>query len=519
MGRPAILKVDIVADAKGVGSGVDQANSRFGKLGSAAKTMGQVVAGGLAAAAAGAVALGASSIRSASDLQQAYGAVDSVFGKQSGQIKKWAGDAAEGVGLAKTEYANLASVIGSQLNNMGVAQDQVAGKTGNLIKLGADLAATYGGTTSEAVEALSSVLKGETDPIERYGVSIKQSDISARLAAEGLDGLTGAAGKQATAQAVLGLVTEQTTAAHGQFGRESDSLAGKQQILTAKWENAKATLGSKLLPAAVAVATWFSDKFMPAAQRLASSLGEKLGPTITAVGGFITDKLVPAARSLISWFMDKLVPAITSYVQPVLAGIRSAFHSVSGSIDDNSGNLKTLGHFLGVVIPPVAKALAKLLGGTVGTAFKVLGKTIGLSIDVISGLVGAVRTAVSWLDKMVGLIGKAKSAAGSGLSFLSGGIFGANPNVVGMVGQTAGGWAGPMAIGPSMATASLGAGGFSYGGGGMPAAAGGLYVDRRQVHVRIDGAFDPVAVAHQLEAVLKGYRVTTGRAATYGATP
>src|SRR4029077_20579711 len=133
----------------------------------------------------------------ASRTQQAMGAVDTVFGKSAGQIKRWAAGAADSVGLAKSEYGELAAVIGAQLKNLGVPMDQVAGKTNDLVKLGADLSATYGGTTAEAVEALSSVLKGETDPIEKYGISIKQATIAAEMAKEGTDKLTGAAAKQA----------------------------------------------------------------------------------------------------------------------------------------------------------------------------------------------------------------------------------------------------------------------------------------------------------------------------------
>ena len=58
MGRPATLKVDIVADARKVGGGVDQASSKLGKLGSVGKKAGLGVAGGLALASAAAVKFG-----------------------------------------------------------------------------------------------------------------------------------------------------------------------------------------------------------------------------------------------------------------------------------------------------------------------------------------------------------------------------------------------------------------------------------------------------------------------------
>jgi hypothetical protein len=137
-----------------------------------------------------------------------------------------------------------------------VPLDQVAGKTDTLIRLGADLAATYGGTTQQAVEALGSAMRGETDPIEKYGVSVKQADIAAKQAADGTDKLTGAAGKQAKTAALLALITEQSADAQGQFAEESDTAAVQAQKTAAKYEDMQAALGEALLPAITKVVEW-----------------------------------------------------------------------------------------------------------------------------------------------------------------------------------------------------------------------------------------------------------------------
>jgi hypothetical protein len=245
VGRSAILSIKILTDASKATKGLDEASSKVGKfqegLGKAA------VPAGVAVTAVGAFAVAAG--RAASDVQQSMGAVDSVFGESAGQIKAWSDASATAVGLSKSQYGELAAVIGAQLKNMGVPLDQVAGKTNDLITMGADLAATYGGTTADAVAALGSALRGETDPIERYGISIKQADIAARQAKDGTKGLTGEAGKAAKTAALLALATEQAGGAMGQFARESDSAAGSQQVATAQWEDAQAALGEALLPA------------------------------------------------------------------------------------------------------------------------------------------------------------------------------------------------------------------------------------------------------------------------------
>lgn len=247
--KTAILSVRVVSDTKNAQKGLKDTASSVEALEKGLDKM--KVPAGIALGAIGMLAKGA--IDAASELQQSTGAVESVFQDQAATIIDASNRAADSVGLAAAEYQNLSVILGSQLKNMGVPMDEVAGKTSDLITLGSDLAATFGGTTADAVSAVSALLRGERDPIERYGVSIKQADINARLAAEGLDGLTGDAAKAAEQQVVLAMLTEQTAAAHGQFARETDTVAGSMQIANAHWEDAKAALGEALLPAVAEV--------------------------------------------------------------------------------------------------------------------------------------------------------------------------------------------------------------------------------------------------------------------------
>lgn len=172
----------------------------------------------------GAVALAGRSFADyAAEAEQSYGAVESIFGKHADKIINSSKNSAKAVGLSGREYRELASVTGAMLKNLGLPIEETTETTKKLVGVGADLAATFGGSTKEAMEAIGSLLRGEADPIERYGVSIKKADINARLAAQGLDKLEGEALKQAEAQALLSLMLEQTSAAQGQFARESET--------------------------------------------------------------------------------------------------------------------------------------------------------------------------------------------------------------------------------------------------------------------------------------------------------
>ena len=268
MSKTAILSVRIISDSKEAAKGFSQAAGGVDKL--EGKVKGAATA--MSVASAGVIAFGKEALDAASALQQSTGAVESVFKSQADAIKGLAADAASSVGLSANQYQEFASVMGSQLKNLGVEQSNLVPTTDKLITMGADLASMYGGTTADAVEALGAVFRGETDPIEKYGISIKQSDVNARLAADGLDGLEGEARKQAETQARLAILTEQSADAQGNFAREVDTAAGSAQIAAAEWENAKASLGEALLPIATRAAEVMAD--------LAAKMGEN--PAVVA---------------------------------------------------------------------------------------------------------------------------------------------------------------------------------------------------------------------------------------------
>jgi len=401
------LGIDIDADASGVDRGVSQAQGRLGGLKGGLLGLAKGAAVGLGAVGAAAGYIGKEVSESASRTQQAMGGVETVFGNASKRVQKWAEDAAMSVGLAESEYAELSTIVGAQLQNMGASQDEAAKKTKDLIKTGADMAATYGGSVSEAVAAVSSLLKGEADPIERYGVGIKAADVNARLAAEGLDGLTGKALTQAKAQATLSLLNEQTARTQGAFARESDTLAGAQERLGAKVENLKSKMGEKLLPVLTSVTTWAVEKLLPGAERLGSTLGEKLGPVIGKVSGFIQEKLIPAGRSMFEWYAEKIAPRIADLGRIVLPALADAFAKITRKIEENRPELEKLRDAFKRVAEFIVDKVYPVLATTLGEAIDIASTVIGGIIDVVGNLVTgfdkvvtAIKNVIEWLGKI-----------------------------------------------------------------------------------------------------------------------
>lgn len=457
-GKGATLAIRIVSDASKANGGFDAAEARVGGFQRNLDRASVAAAGVLA----GLAAVGKEAFDSASALQQSGGAVESVFAGQAAAVQKLAEGAAEAVGLSKNAYNELGSVLGAQLKNMGFAGSGLVDQTNKLIETGADLSATFGGDTSEAVSALSSLLRGERDPIERYGIAISQAAVDAKVAALGLDTSTDAAKRGADAQATLALVAEQSSAAQGAFAREADTAAGASQRAAAQFENAKASLGEALLPIVTEAAgkfadltTWMTDN-QDTVQILAGVVGG-LALAIIAVNAAVkvyefVMGLATAAQWAFNFAMDaNPIGLVVLAIAALVAGVVYAYN-----------HFESFRNMVQSVWEWLQKAWDFISGGWVG--------------DLVNSIYGAPLSADV----------THRAAGGGGGGFVAG-VYGA-------------------AGGPSPAPV-YGAPLTALTGGG-PSSGQGPRAQAPQVNVTINGALDPVAVGRQVDRVMR----THGRA-------
>lgn len=387
MAKTAILAVKIIGDATQATASLGKVEDQSARMAAGVSRAGAIAALGLAAITAGAIDAG----NAAAGMEQAYGGVDAVFGAYSDSIHSLAESAATDVNLAKDQYSEMATILGAQLKNMGIPMDDVVTKTSGLITMGSDLAAQFGGSTADAVSALSSLLRGERDPIERYGVSMNQAAVDAEKAALGLSGLTGEADKNANLQATLALLTRQTADAQGAFGREVDTASSKQQNANAEWQNAKIVLGEQLLPVMsefagklTELALWVADN-----TELVTAFAVGLGITAAAIiliAGAL--KVYAAAQAIqtaaqwasnaawlanpITWIVLAIIVAIALVVAIIVLWAQN-WDYLSGVVADGAQSI--------------------------GDWFASIG---GWASDTFGPLIQWIKDAVDWLDRLFG---------------------------------------------------------------------------------------------------------------------
>lgn len=112
--------------------------------------------------------------------------------------------------------------------------------------------------------------------MEKYGVSISDAALEARLLAKGLDGLEGPARDEAKRQEALALLYDQTKDAQGGAIREQDTYAAKMQENAAKWEDLSARIGTAFLPVATSIADVLSKDVFPVIEKLVDEHGPDL---------------------------------------------------------------------------------------------------------------------------------------------------------------------------------------------------------------------------------------------------
>jgi hypothetical protein len=282
------VSVALVADVGQYQSAMIRAASTTKGVGTAATTAGTQAQRGFATASQGArllqaalvggVALGLkSTVDAAADAEQSIGGAQAVFKGYADTVIASSHEADRALGLSANSYRELATIIGSQMKNAGVPLDQLADKTEGIIGIGADLAAQFGGSTQQAVEALSSAFRGELDPIERYGISLTAAAVGAKAVEMGLSESATGLSQNAKAMATLAIITEQSADAQGAFSREADTAAGRAQRAAAQWENLKVAVGDRLLPVWSALVDVLGTEVIPALGNMLVVGGDVIG--------------------------------------------------------------------------------------------------------------------------------------------------------------------------------------------------------------------------------------------------
>jgi hypothetical protein len=215
--------------------------SAIGKLGGFAKAGGIAIAAGLAAGAAGMVALTGKALQSGAELEQQLGGAEAVFGEYANGIKAAADDAYTNAGLSQNEFLQGANKMGSLFQGAGFDVQSSMKMSQDSMQRAADVASIMGISTTDALEAVTGMAKGNFTMMDNLGVAMNDTAIGAYAMSKGINKSTSEMSIQEKVGLAQQMFMEKTAKYAGNYAKENDTLAGSINTTKKAFEDFMAT--------------------------------------------------------------------------------------------------------------------------------------------------------------------------------------------------------------------------------------------------------------------------------------
>lgn len=227
------------------GKHVSSLGQQFGNLGNIVKKIGFLI--GSAFAVGKLVQFGKECLELGSDLAEVQNVVDVTFTTMSDKVNEFAKSAITSAGLSETMAKQYTGTFGAMAKAFGFSEEQAYNMSTQLTQLTGDVASFYNLDQGEAFTKLKSVFTGETESLKDLGVVMTQTALDQFALANGFGKTTSAMTEQEKVALRLKFVTQQLSAASGDFIRTSDSWANQVRVMQLQLQSLKASVGQGLI--------------------------------------------------------------------------------------------------------------------------------------------------------------------------------------------------------------------------------------------------------------------------------
>jgi len=229
-----------------VNTGVQAADKQLKAFGTSAKTVAGAV-GGFSLAIGTVKSVLGPAIAAASNMEESLSKVNVVFGRGAREVEKFANSAAKNLGQSKQSVLEAAGVFGTFGKAAGLAGEDLALFSNDFTTLATDLASFNNTTPEEAVQAIGAALRGEAEPLRRFGVLLNDATLKQEAMTLGIYDGKGALTAQQKILAAQSAIYKQTGDAQGDFMRTSDGLANSTRTLSATFKDLQAKFGAAFI--------------------------------------------------------------------------------------------------------------------------------------------------------------------------------------------------------------------------------------------------------------------------------
>jgi 3D (Asp-Asp-Asp) domain-containing protein len=356
-------------DSKRMGDRVDREGGRIrGFATITSKGMGRVglAAGGMATAGVGAAALLSKSfVSGATAINESLSKNRVLFGEHADAVDRFSQRTAKNFGISRQAALEATGTFGNLFTALEIGPKKSAGMSVALTRLAADMASFNNASPEETLEAIRSGLVGETEPLRRFGVNLNDATLRSQALKMGLiDTVKNALTPQQKALAVNALLFKQTAKAQGDFARTSGGLANQQRILKARFADAGAELGGKLMPAALAGVRAINSLFDSSTRGGRAVSG--MGRAVSAAAGWIKNAWADSVRAV-----QRFAARNREDIQAVVQATRNMGRFIRNVFED--------------VIIPVIRRLLPIWKGMAEGVVQVLRGLIRIVSGIING--------------------------------------------------------------------------------------------------------------------------------------
>ena len=287
--------------------------SAIGKLGGIAKVGGLAIAGGIAAGVAGLAALTGKAVMAQAELEQQLGGSEAVFGEYAKTIQETAKSAYATAGLSQQEFLQGANKMGSLFQGAGFSVQQSMTMSSESMQRASDIASIMGISTTEALEAVTGMAKGNFTMMDNLGVAMNDTAIGAYALSKGINKTT----QQMSIQEKVGLAQqmfmEKTAKYAGNYAKENQTLSGSLNTTKKAFDNLLAGQGD---------IQGFIDSLLNTIQIAVPQITAMLPQIVTGIGQVLS-ALVPALASALPKLIPALIQAVVSLIQALVAALPS----------------------------------------------------------------------------------------------------------------------------------------------------------------------------------------------------
>lgn len=359
-----------------LGDEVDKNSGPFqaalGKLGGFAKGAGVAIGAGMLAGAAGLAALTTKAVMSAAELEQQLGGSEAVFGQYATTLQETAKSAYKNAGLSQQEFLQGANKMGSLFQGAGFSVKDSMTMSSDSMQRASDIASIMGISTTDALEAVTGMAKGNFTMMDNLGVAMNDTAIGAYALSKGINKSTSEMSIQEKVGLANQMFMEKTAKYAGNYAKENETLSGSLNTTKKAFDNLLAGQGD---------IGAFIDSLLNTLDIAIPQIVAMLPKIVQGIGA-VLKALVPALAQA----LPALVPALITAVQDLLNALITA--------------LPTIVQVLVTALPILIKAFVQLFLAIL----QALPQIIAIIAQAIPQIVNAIVTSLTEPAALTALI-------------------------------------------------------------------------------------------------------------------